>query len=414
MKKTLSIMIGLVMATTLLAGCGSSSSSSSASSDGTNKLSGKIVFSTHRTDHVDDTLKKLATDFMAKNPGTTIEVEGIKDPDTTIKTRMAADEMPDIVQILTTVKKADYPKYYASIDDLGYSADNMSFYDQAKSTDGKHYGISYGLTYAGGVTYNKAVFKKAGIDKVPTTMDEFYADCAKIKALGVVPFATNFKDKWPLETYKVGYGAYKTGDVGYMNTLSKQDKLIDGVGEDGMKFIRTMKEKSYVEPDLMSTNWDGFKKDMAQGKVAMAMLGSWVNPQIVENGANQADIGFFMFPDFKTTITGADTFYAVAAHSKNLPLAKAFFKYINDEGRYAVATGMIPCNKNVTNLPDYVKSITENNPPAKEGVAQADEVTALLNKTQIDLATVVQEYVMAKDPQTVVKKYNDMWAAARK
>lgn len=414
MKKSLVAFTLIVMTASLLSGCTSKSSPTSGAETASKKLSGKITFATHRTDHVDDTLKDLVTKFMTDNPGTTIEIEGIKDADTTIKTRMAADEIPDICQVLPSVKKADFSKYFAPIDDLGYTKENISFYDLGKGTDGKLYAIAYGMGYTGGITYNKAVFKAAGIDTTPKTMDEFYADCAKIKAKGIVPFATNFKDKWPLSNYNPSFGIYVTGDINYQNNLATKDTLIEGAGEQGMKFLRDMKDKGYLEPDLMSTNWDGFKKDMAQGKVAMTYLGSWVNPQIVENGAKAEDIGYFLFPAFKTMTTSPDIFYSVAAHSKNLDLAKAFFKYLNDQGRYSVATGMIPVNKDIKTLPDYVKTITESNPPTIEGGTQSDAYTALLNKTQIDTQAVIQEYILAKDPAAVVKKYNDMWAAARK
>jgi raffinose/stachyose/melibiose transport system substrate-binding protein len=410
MKKAASILLVVAMAVTLFAGCGTSTSKTSSSG----KLSGKITYATHRTDHADDTLKAIATDFMKANPGTTIEIEALKDPDSTLKTRMAADEMPDICQVLTTIKQADYSKYFAPIDSLGFNKDNFYYVVNGTGTDGKLYALTDGVNYSGGITYNIAVFKSCGITTLPKTMDEFMADCATIKAKGIVPFASNFKDKWPLGGFDPGFGTTINGDVNYKNNLAKQDKLYDGDGLQGMVFLKNMKDKGYLEPDLMSTNWDGFKKDMAQGKVAMAFLGSWVNPQIVQNGANAADIGWFAFPGAKAYTLGADTMYGVSAHSKNLPLAKAFFQYLYQNGRIATATDMIPGNKDIKTLPAIAQAVKDSGLPIVEGVAQSDAYTTLINKTQIDTAAVVQEYLTAKDPSTVVKKYNDMWAAARK
>jgi len=327
---------------------------------------------------------------------------------------MAADEMPDICQVLTTVKQSDFSKYFAPIDSLGFNKDNFYYVVNGQGPDGKLYALTDGVTYGGGITYNVAVFKAAGIDKVPTTMDEFMAACAKIKAKGVVPFASNFKDKWPLSGYDPGFGTLINGDVAYKNKLADSDKFLEGDGLKGMEFLKTMKDKGYLEPDLMSTNWDGFKKDMAQGKVAMTFLGSWVNPQIIQNGANAADIGWFTFPGATIYTLGADTMYGVAAHSKNLPLAKAFFKYLYSEGRISIATDMVPGNKNLTTLPAIAKTVKDSGVKIVEGIAQADAYTNLINKAQIDTAAIVQEYLTAKDPTTVVKKYNDLWATARK
>ncbi|HEY5560345.1 MAG TPA: extracellular solute-binding protein [Clostridiaceae bacterium] len=410
MKKAASILVTVAMTLTLFSGCGTKAPTSSASA----KLSGKIVFETHRTDMADTTLKAIAKEFTDANPGTTIEIEGVKDPDSTIKTRMAADEMPDICQVLTTVKQSDFSKYFAPIDSLGFNKDNFYYVVNGQGPDGKLYALTDGVTYGGGITYNVAVFKAAGIDKVPTTMDEFMAACAKIKAKGVVPFASNFKDKWPLSGYDPGFGTLINGDVAYKNKLADSDKFLEGDGLKGMEFLKTMKDKGYLEPDLMSTNWDGFKKDMAQGKVAMTFLGSWVNPQIIQNGANAADIGWFTFPGATIYTLGADTMYGVAAHSKNLPLAKAFFKYLYSEGRISIATDMVPGNKNLTTLPAIAKTVKDSGVKIVEGIAQADAYTNLINKAQIDTAAIVQEYLTAKDPTTVVKKYNDLWATARK
>ncbi len=51
-------------------------------------------------------------------------------------------------------------------------------------------GATKSLPYEIGVTpiwYNKALFAKAGISSLPKTMDEFWADCDKLKAAGITP-----------------------------------------------------------------------------------------------------------------------------------------------------------------------------------------------------------------------------------
>ena len=65
---------------------------------------------------------------------------------------------------------SEYSKYFepppdAMFEDV-YFADNTLF-------EGKRYGISTGVNTQG-IVYNKKAFDTAGVDKVPTTLDELY------------------------------------------------------------------------------------------------------------------------------------------------------------------------------------------------------------------------------------------------
>ena len=49
-----------------------------------------------------------------------------------------------------------------------------------------------------GLIYNKDCFEKAGIDKLPTNMDELEEACKKLKDAGITPFALASKETWVL------------------------------------------------------------------------------------------------------------------------------------------------------------------------------------------------------------------------
>lgn len=426
MKRTIALFVAVIMVVALFAGCGAKSAEApkaDVSTDSTaaantepaeNKLSGKIVFATNRTDKADNTLKDLAKEFMDKNPDTTIEFEGIKDPVNVIQVRMASDEIPDICLVLGSVVNADLPKFFAPLDDLGYTKDNLYFYDKGV-VDGKLYKMSSDVNYDG-VIYNKKAFKDAGIDKVPSTIEEFYAACEKLKAKGIVPVASNFKDGWPLQWWTWSAYPYEaTGNADIKNELIKTDAFISGPILDGLDMLRTMKEKGYFEKDLMSTNWDQSKKDFAQGKIAMAYLGTWFPPQVIENGCNAEDLGMFPGPGTKAIDATYSWFYAVSANSKSLPLAKAFMKYCWDDGRYAKSTGVISSLKSAGSGSVFADELLSSNLPVVELTQVEDDVNAVLNKAQIDLGTKVpQDYITAKDPKSVVDNYNKKINEAKK
>lgn len=427
MKKSICLVLTAILSVSLLAGCGSktstdssSSSSSTSTTTSADKLKGKITFITHRTDKV-DVIQGIAKDFMALHPGAEITVEP-NPGDDVMKTRIAANELPDIMLIPAGlgITREKYADYFLPIDDLGFTKDNMNFYDGGVGPDNKLYTLSITVNY-NGVVYNKKVFKDAGITTTPKTEEEFLADCALIKAKGVVPVASNFKDKWPLGSF--GDGAMQADIIGvpnYKNTLIKTDKYYNddkGGMLYGLNFLRNLSTKGFLEKDLMSTNWDGSKKDIATGKVAMMFLGTWFPSQAIDAGMSKDEVGMFPVPGAKALVFGPDIFYAVTKNSKSPELAKAFFKYMWKDGLMPTKVGMIPPNKDAKIDSPFVSELLGSKLPLVQGDVDSADYQALINKAQIDAGTVTQEFVTAKsdkDAQAVADKYNKKWADAKK
>ena len=375
------------------------------------KLTGKIVFATHRTDKADNTLTDIAKEFMAQNPGTEVEVDPVMDASTTLSTRMAAGEAPDVYLMVSGIKTTHYPQYFAPLDDLGYNDDNAFV---KKGADGKIYSLISTISYDG-IIYNKNVFRDCGITQVPATLTDFYSACEKIKAKGIVPIASNFKDDWTLTWFTYIYAVNKTGNSNFLNELTGKDLLPEGSEiVESMNILRTLNEKGYLEKDLTSTNWDGFKKDMATGKIAMSYMGTWLPSQIVDNGAKAEDIGMFPFPESKALFYGPDMAFVVNAQSKYLETSKAFLKFMWDESRYAKAIGALSPLKNVKQDSAFVNELLSFNLPIIPIADSTDDYTAINSDTQLNWGTLCQEYMLAKNPADIIEKYNKKWADSRK
>jgi raffinose/stachyose/melibiose transport system substrate-binding protein len=407
MKKILTLVITVLFILSLSTGF-------TMKSKARGEITGKIVFATQRTDLVDTTLKALADEFMKKYPGTTVEVEGIKDT-ATLATRAAAGELPDVTPIPDTINATNYPQYFAPIEDLGFNKSNFYFYENGIGGDGKHYGLSSAKN-AAGIIYNKAAFKKAGITKVPRTLDEFYLACTKLKNKGIIPVASNFKDNWPLYPYTDVFSISSTADANYMNKLvNKNDLYSNDKGLLlGAQMLKALKDKKFLEPDLMSTNWDGMKRDMAAGKIAMTYLASWFPPQVVQNGAKAEDVGMFPFPGTKSIAIMSDFCYGVSKSSENLDTAKAFLKFMIEDERFAKATDVTSPLKTAKNNYPGGEELFSFKLPVTEAAPLSLKYAAVYKEFQMNYNNFLQDYLISKNTTDVIKKYNAKWAAAVK
>ncbi|ULO06781.1 extracellular solute-binding protein [Paenibacillus sp. 19GGS1-52] len=380
-------------------------------------ISGKITFLTNRTDMIGKEYDEYVKRFNEKYPNITVEFEASQtDYNQQAKVRMASGELPDVM-FIPSIPNSDLPKYFASLDDLGLN-DQITFKD-FKSFDGKLYGITTGNSTSG-IVYNKKAFADAGITAVPKTWDEFLAACEKLKAKGVVPLASNFKDKWPLNDWVYAVPRVIEGKADFPNeklTSETPFTMDNGYGK-ALGLLRELNEKGYLEKDINSTNWEQSKKDIASGKFAMYFLGNWVINQVIGAGTTADNVGFFPLPYDNSGTPVAplspDFFYAVAKDSKNVEAAKAFVKWMIEDSGYEDFAGFISPLKGKESKLAQLKEFQATGVVLQEGTPDNAKVTEIGNKAQLDLPAVAQEFVLAKDPQTVFDKWNKAWAKAKK
>ncbi|WP_123041516.1 ABC transporter substrate-binding protein [Cohnella candidum] len=432
MKKAMAIVLSVLLLAVVVSACGkgnnesassapassapASSAAASPSSDPAQDISGTITFLTNRTDMIDKEYVDYAKRFNEKYPNAHVEFEAVTDLDKTTKVRLSSGEYPDVV-LIPTIPNSDLPKYFAPLDDLGLN-DKIYFKDY-KSFDGKLYGISAGATTTG-IVYNKKAFADAGITSVPKTLDEFYAAAEKLKQKGIVPLASNFKDQWPLYPWASEVAIAISGDANLTNERLNSDTpyTLDNPYGKSLQIIRTLYEKGYLEPDVNSTNWEQSKKDIASGKFAMYMLGNWVIPQVIGAGTTSDNVGFFPLPYDNSGKTNAllapDWGYGVNKNSEHAETAKAFVKWMLEDSGFDNFAGFIPVLKDRKPEMAQLSEFNGYNPTMIEGAIDSEDTTAVVNKAQIVKEAMVQDFVLAKDPQKVLDQYNKKWADAKK
>ncbi len=420
MKKIITVLASVLVTSVILSACGSGSTSNTAGNGagatGDGAISGTVTFLTNRTDMIGTQFDDYAKRFHEKYPNAQVEFEAITDLDKTTKIRMSSGDYPDVV-LIPTIPNSDLPKYFTPLDDLGLN-DNIYFKDY-KSYEGKVYGISVGATTTG-IVYNKKAFADAGITEIPKTLDEFYAASEKLKAKGIVPLASNFKDQWPLYPWISEVPTSMAGDAKLNNDRMNSDtpyQMNNPYGK-SMTIIRTMYEKGYLEKDVNSTNWEQSKKDVASGKFAMVMLGNWVIPQIIASGTTSDNIGFFPLPydnSGKVNVSLApDWAYGVNKNSENVATAKAFVKWMIEDSGFDQYAGFIPVLKDKKATIPQLQQFDSFKHVTIEAVADDPKVTDIVNHAQITKEALVQEFILAQNPQSVLDKYNAAWAKARK
>ena len=434
-KKITALVLTAAMSVGMLAGCGSSKETSSTSdtaqkSDTTadtaadttadasatdtedGALSGSIVVASNRTD-IEDTLVAYAEEFMELHPGTTVEFETIKEYDDVIGTRVAGGEAPDIFYAPDTVNQSTYANYFLPIDDLKFTADDILFYENGRGEDGNLYVLPLTVSYCG-MIYNKQAFKQAGVTEIPKTVEDFYTACDALQAAGITPVGTAFKDIWPIYAW-CGWGevTLTSGDNRGENKYVEQDTIYDETMINSISIIRELQKKGQLEEDIMSANWDQFKLDLAQGKVAMHYSENWLPAQIVELGANQEDIGMFPFPGAANIKAGAGKQWGISKDTESPELAKEFLTYMLENPFTATE---VPSNVNVTAEDPFVNELLSYGVEPISPIVGDARFSNIRNEIELDGQQVLLSYVLEADDakaQAMLDEWNEKWAAAR-
>ncbi|WP_256756993.1 ABC transporter substrate-binding protein [Cohnella sp. WQ 127256] len=441
MKKTLLLALTMIMSITLLAACGGknnnegSSPSTSASvspspeasgtasespseSPAAAELSGKLKILTHRTDLIDDgTMDKYAEAFKAKYPNAELEFEGMTNYANDIKVRLTTGEAGDVNMIDSSLPNSEAGNYYEPLPDSMF--ENVYFAD-FKAYEGKRYGLSTGVNTQG-IVYNKKAFAQAGVDKVPTTLDEFYAACEKLKAAGIIPLYMNYGAQWPIGNWAEGSVKYVAGDMKWFDQFVTSDTpwQVDNAWGTLITIARTLVQKGYVEKDLATNNWEMSKGEIASGKAAMYFLGNWVIPQIIGAGAASEDIGFFPLPYDNSgkynAPLGSDYMMGVSKNSKNKELAFAWVEFFVKESGYVDAQGFMPVDKSQEPKVPQLAEFNSFNPTFLEEIATDPKFNEIANKAEIDLyvGKTTQDLIVAKDLQKAYDELNAKWKKAR-
>lgn len=374
LKKALAVAVTGALVVGSMAGCGSKKDSSS-SKDGASKgndavtyesvklgetgkdLKTTITMFNNRTDLDSDkyngtTWKQYLAEFNKMYPNITVKIKTDTNYADDALTHLQSGDYETIMGI-PSIDKSDLSTYfisYGTLDDMKKQVN----YSNTWEYNGDVYGVA-SLATTQGIVYNKKVFEKAGITELPKTPEEFIDALQKIKdKTDAIPLYTNYAAGWTMGAWDAYIGINATGDNTYMNQklVHTKDPFKD-YGDDThaysvYKILYDAVNHGLTEEDYSTTDWEGCKVKINDGKIGCMVLGSWAYPQMAAAGKNGDDIGYMPFPisiDGKQYASaGADYSYGINANATNdeKEAAMIFVKWLTEKSGYCYNEGGLP------------------------------------------------------------------------
>ena len=388
-------------------------------------VSGKITFYTHWTNYIDDgSFDKWEAEFKKLYPKVEdVDVLGIATYADTMTTRLATGDYGDVLDTPATVANAELPDFFLPITDLDLAKD--FYFGDRWAVDGEVYALTYGVNVEG-MVYNKAAFKKAGIDAVPTKYSELKADYAKIKASGAFPIVTNMPDGWPLSIWD-GAAVAISGNPDFFNTLIKDPSPFDADKPYGkaLGILKDLVKSGLTEDDLSTGHWQDSKGWLASGKGATWFLGNWSINQIITEGSALANlsnydpnnIGYFPFPYDETggpynVNSGPDYGISISKNTQNPNLAKAWLAFLLTKTDLSQKAGFIPGDKDLQPTLPQLAELASFKPNYVQQTNPSTAYTDITNATGFTGGSGTRDLMNAPDYDQAIKDLNAKWAAA--
>lgn len=289
-----------------------------------------------------DGLKKMFAEFTKENPNITIKPLIVPDDaGATLKTRSAAGNLPDIVQLQSYNQVFEYAGkgYLADLSSEPVMAKVLDSAKSAVSLNGKQYAVP--MDFAGiGIIYNKKIFAQYGLTP-PTTFPELQAVAATLKKNGVTPFAGLLKANWSIGHFvslvHTSLLGAKGGNEAILKFIADMNTGTTSFGKDvAITDVTSIIDwyKSNMDSNATEMDWNEQQAAFAQEKAAMMVQGLWSYGAAITTNPD-LDCGFVPFP---VTANAADTkffadvdsTFAVSAQStpEKQAAAKKFLEWL--------------------------------------------------------------------------------------
>ena len=349
MKKVLSLVVAVLLAVAVLAGCApaagtpateapaaeapaSEAPAAEAPAAESNAAGEPVtipwaVFETNN--YTPDFYQHIIDTFEADNPDIKIE-KVLMTGDSRMqfqKTMLAAGPFPDVTMEANDLSNIE--GVYAEVPE-----EIISKFDDAAVVEcfGKKTLIPAGKQYRIQCFYNKDQFEEAGIAEAPKTWDEFVAACDKLVAAGKTPLICGgAKDIWATGLYWTA-----TGNMDVMQNYPDFNRdLLDGkvkwanpVISETLKAWKSLVDAGYYHKGSMSFGYTQASEEFTKGAAAMMLDGSWAAVGADASGTDNLGVFVMPSPEGINTYCTDIQYWGVSEDSPNTEAAFRFVDYV--------------------------------------------------------------------------------------
>ena len=289
----------------------------------------------------------VAAEFEADNPGVEVDVQAFQNEElqrTLIPNALRSNDPPDLFQQWGAGEMAAHVEagYLRDLtDDVQEEIEGISAVSPWQ-LEGRTYALPYTFGIEG-FWYNTELFAEAGIDEVPTTLDELYDAIDALKAADITPIAVGAGDNWPAAHYWYNFAlkscAPEVLEAAQANLVFDDPCFVEA----GVLLQEFIDSEPFNEGYLATSAQQGAGSSagmVATGQAAMELMGHW-NPGVMggiladETGEDTGPpefLGWFNFPGIDgaggdpTAVLGGGDGFSVAAGAPDA--AVDLLKYI--------------------------------------------------------------------------------------
>jgi raffinose/stachyose/melibiose transport system substrate-binding protein len=342
-KSVIAILLSLLMAMTLLGGCGGGSDPAVESEGGETV---ELTLGSWRADDVEQ-MNALLAEYKTVAPNVNITFQPTNPPDynATLRVQLEGGTGPDLMYARSYAAGEELfnDGYFADVTDIPGLMDNFTPTNLSpwQTADGKMFAVPFAAV-SSVVFYNKDIFAANNLS-VPTTWADFIKVCDTLKAAGVTPLANGVAEEWDiLECLTLGM---VPNYIGGADERAKYESGEKSLADEAFVSLYTDVQSlsGYLPSGFEAINYNDSQALFATAQAAMFIDGSWslgiYGDADFEWGTfavparDAADTAICFHPDMAITMNAATT------HPDE---ARAFLEWLASPEGAATASKALP------------------------------------------------------------------------
>ncbi|PTX47113.1 carbohydrate ABC transporter substrate-binding protein (CUT1 family) [Melghirimyces profundicolus] len=333
MKKILFFVFAILLAITT-SGC-SATDGSSGNTGGKSEDTVTLTIFNNKVE-IAEQLNQLKKEYEASHPKVKLQITtvgGSGDYSAALKARFAASEVPDIFVNKGNEEARLWKDKLLDMSDEPWVEHLLPSTREAMTVEGNLLGMPVGIEGYGYI-YNKDLFEKAGIKKLPTTLSELEETAKTLEKHDITAFSNGYQEYWILGNHLMNVALAKQDDPSQFITDWKEGKATakgNPIFEDWVNLIDlTVK---YGQKNPLTTDYNTQVQMFANGETAMLQQGNWSEVMLDKLNPDM-NIGFLPMPinnDPKLNdniFVGVPMYWVVHKESPHAEEAKEFLNWL--------------------------------------------------------------------------------------